>query len=298
VNLLPEMMSTRLQVGPDGDVAEKFDIIVSEVMDLWCLGEGVIPTMRHAHAKLLADDGIMLPSRLVIFAQPIELGVFSQPEKTHKVNLSPMYSHFKSKYSPMRIQQMPHRFLSEEPMPVLEIDLKNVPEQPTEGTPNLENLNLCIRMGGKPALHAKMATTSVDKNGMLSGYGVWWSADLGSGNICSSAPSNPQRSWKQLVRWVDEPRFVNEGEELQVLACHNDNQVNIDDIFMPQEMVQQFKAEMQAEADAGQPRDAVSAVHAKLQANQAATQVPANSKVPKNIAKKAASWTEDVVEVD
>ena len=50
------------------------------------------------------------------------------------------------------------------------------------------------------------------------------------------------RSWKQLVRWVDEPRFVNEGEELQVLACHNDNQVNIDDIFMPQEMVQQFKA--------------------------------------------------------
>jgi hypothetical protein len=35
VNLMPEMMSTRLQVGPDGDVAEKFDIVVSEVMDLW-----------------------------------------------------------------------------------------------------------------------------------------------------------------------------------------------------------------------------------------------------------------------
>lgn len=30
----------------------KFDIVVSEVMDLWCLGEGIIPTMRHAHKKL------------------------------------------------------------------------------------------------------------------------------------------------------------------------------------------------------------------------------------------------------
>merc|ERR1719327_2367587 len=79
VNLLPEMMSTRIQIGLDGDVAEKFDIIVSEVMDLWCLGEGVIPTMRHAHAKLLSNNGIMVPSRVVIFAQPIELGIFSEP---------------------------------------------------------------------------------------------------------------------------------------------------------------------------------------------------------------------------
>merc|ERR1719486_477990 len=116
VNLLPEMMSTRIQVGPDGDVQDKFDIVVSEVMDLWCLGEGIIPTMRHAQAKLLTDDGIMIPSRLVVFAQPIELGLFSQPEKTHKVNLSPLYSVFKCKYSPLRIQQLPHRFLSDEPM--------------------------------------------------------------------------------------------------------------------------------------------------------------------------------------
>merc|ERR1719210_656478 len=34
VQLLPPMMSTRLQIGEE--VEEKFDIIVSEVMDLWC----------------------------------------------------------------------------------------------------------------------------------------------------------------------------------------------------------------------------------------------------------------------
>lgn len=299
LNFLPEMMSTRIQIGPDGDVAEKFDIVLSEVMDLWCLGEGVVPTMRHAHAKLLAKDGIMIPSRLVIFAQPLELGVYNEPEKKHKVNLSPMYSAFKSKYSPLRIAQMSHRMLTDEPMPVLEIDLANVPEQPSEGTPNLENLNLCIRMGGKPALHAKLSSTTIDQSGMFSAYGVWWAADLGYGNVCSTEPTNPQKSWKQLVRWLDEPRFVNEGEELQVLACHNENQVNIDDIFMPTEMVSDYRAQLQAEAEQGgeaQPKNAVAAVQAKLHGTKAKGSKAAS---PKPSPKDSPRHSDDgVIEVD
>jgi hypothetical protein len=55
---------------------------------------------------------------------------------------------------------------------------------------------------------------------MLSGYGLWWSADL-AGHQVTSDPSNPQRSWKQLVRWLDEPRFVEEQEEIQVTVQKN-----------------------------------------------------------------------------
>jgi hypothetical protein len=55
---------------------------------------------------------------------------------------------------------------------------------------------------------------------MLSGYGLWWSADL-AGHQGTSDPSNPQRSWKQLVRWLDEPRFVEEQEEIQVTVQKN-----------------------------------------------------------------------------
>merc|ERR1719498_1951095 len=91
---------------------------------------------------------------------------------------------------------------------------------------------------------------TVDRSGMLSGYALWWSADLGDGVVCSNSPSDPQRSWKQLVRWNEEPRFVNEGEELQVLACHNESQVNIDDIYMPKEVVDQVKAQMQEDQSA------------------------------------------------
>lgn len=286
VHLLPAMMSTRLQIGKDGDVEHKFDIIVSEVMDLWCLGEGVIPTMRHAKAKLLTEDGLMLPSRLVVFAQPIELGLWNEAEKEHSINLSPMYRYFKAKYSPFRIAQLPHRMLTDEPIPVIEIDLHNVPSQPPDGTPNLEGVNLCIRIGGKAALQAKLSTATIDRSGMLAGYGFWWAADLGNGAVCTSDPQNPQRSWKQLVRWLDTPRFVQEGEEVQLLACHNDHQVNIDDIYMSPEMLDQHQKSM------GQAGPAQSAAAAAVQAAQAKTRAPATTGKAKAVAE------EDVAVVD
>ena len=75
------MMSTRLDPEKSEFALEKFDVVVSEVMDLWCLGEGIVPTMRHAHRKLLAEGGIMLPSKLTIFVQPLELSLWSQEGK-------------------------------------------------------------------------------------------------------------------------------------------------------------------------------------------------------------------------
>ena len=62
---------------------------------------------------------------------------------------------------------------------------------------------------------SQVVSSKIDHRGMLSGYGLWWSADLG-GHAVTSDPSNAQRSWKQLVRWLDEPRFVEEQEEIQV----------------------------------------------------------------------------------
>lgn len=282
VQLLPPMMSTRLQVGED--IEEKFDIIVSEVLDLWCLGEGVIPTMRHAHNKLLAKGGVMLPGRLVVFIQPLELFVWNQAERDHKVNLSALGGHFKPKFSPMRISQMQHRWLTDEPTVALEIDLGNVPQQPSDGQPNMEGVKLCIRMGGKPALMAKAVSIPVDHSGMLCGYGIWWAADLGNGNVITNSPNSPQRSWKQLVRWLDEPRFVSAGEDVQALACYNDTQVNIEDMYMPRELVDQYQ---------------VSASAPKTAASAPAT-APAPAAAPAAAPAPAADVDDDehVVEVD
>eukprot|EP00438_Fugacium_kawagutii_P012065 Skav235786 [mRNA] locus=scaffold7679:15655:28420:- [translate_table: standard] len=209
--------------GPVAVDVPKFDIVVSEVMDLWCLGEGIIPTMRHAHQKLLAEGGVLLPGRLRIYVQPLELSLWSEVEETHSVTLRDLGQRFRSKFSAVRIEQFPHRFLTKdwglraEPILALEIDLANLPSAPAEGEANIEGgVKLCIRMGKKPALRAKVVASKIDHRGMLSGYGLWWSAELGPGHEVTSCPSSPQRSWKQLIRWLDEPRFVEENEEIQV----------------------------------------------------------------------------------
>jgi len=150
----------------------------------------------------------------------------------------------------MRIEQFPRRWLTNEPIAAIEVDLANVPEQPGDGEPNLEgDVKLCIRMGGKPALRAKVSTVSIDSGGMLSGYGIWWAADLGNGHVVTNSPSSPQRSWKQLVRWLDQPRVVVEGEKIQVLTCYNDHQVNVEDIFVPKEVVDEVVQKQRQEAE-------------------------------------------------
>jgi len=248
LQLLPPMMSTRIQIGED--VEAKFDIVVAEVMDLWCLGEGIIPTMRHAHRKLLNEGGVMLPGKLLIYVQPLELQLWATAEREHDAELKALGSHLKTKFSPLRLDHFPLRWLTDEPIAALEIDLANVPEQPADGEQNLEGgAKLCIRMGGKPALHAKVSTATVDRGGVLSGYGIWWTADFGNGHAVTSSPSSPQRSWKQLVRWLDQPRCVAEGEEIQVLACYNDHQVNVEDIFAPQDVIEQVLQRQSQEAE-------------------------------------------------
>jgi len=297
VQLLPPMMSTRLRVGED--VAEPFDLVVSEVMDLWCLGEGVLPTMRHAHAKLLAEGGALLPARLVIFVQPLELLPWAQAEKEHKVKLGALASTFRAKFAPLRIAQLPHRWLTDEPIAALEIDLSRVPQQPADGEPNLDGVKLCIRMGGKPAHYAKISSATVDHSGMLCGYGIWWAADLGAGHVITSAPSNPQRSWKQLVRWLDEPRFVSEGEDVQVLACYNDNQVNVEDVFMPREMVEQYQEQLQAgSVQQHTQAEAAAAATAAAKAAKAAVKAAGGGRPAARQPPPAADDGDDVVEVD
>ena len=76
----------------------KFDIVVSEVMDLWCLGEGIIPTMRHAHKKLLAPTGVMLPGKLRVYVQPLELSLWKEVGEILDINKTSI-GHIKTRHN-------------------------------------------------------------------------------------------------------------------------------------------------------------------------------------------------------
>ncbi|KAL3696315.1 hypothetical protein R1sor_010391 [Riccia sorocarpa] len=59
--------SDEMKVGID--LSPAADLLVSEILDSELLGEGLIPTLRHAHTHLLAPGARSVPHRATIYAQ-------------------------------------------------------------------------------------------------------------------------------------------------------------------------------------------------------------------------------------
>ncbi|KAB1217016.1 Protein arginine N-methyltransferase 1.6 [Morella rubra] len=62
--------SDELQVGVD--IPSRADILVSEILDSELLGEGLIPTLQHAHDKLLVESPQTVPYRATTYGQLVE----------------------------------------------------------------------------------------------------------------------------------------------------------------------------------------------------------------------------------
>ncbi|KAD3641178.1 hypothetical protein R6Q59_003807 [Mikania micrantha] len=62
--------SDELEVGVD--IASRADVLVSEILDSELLGEGLIPTLQHAHDKLLVENYKTVPYRATTYGQLVE----------------------------------------------------------------------------------------------------------------------------------------------------------------------------------------------------------------------------------
>ncbi|XP_006366742.1 protein arginine N-methyltransferase 1.6 isoform X3 [Solanum tuberosum] len=62
--------SDELEVGVD--MPSRADVLVSEILDSELLGEGLIPTLQHAHDQLLVDNPKTVPYRATVYGQLIE----------------------------------------------------------------------------------------------------------------------------------------------------------------------------------------------------------------------------------
>ncbi|XP_012843079.1 PREDICTED: LOW QUALITY PROTEIN: protein arginine N-methyltransferase 1.6 [Erythranthe guttata] len=59
--------SDELEVG--SDVHSRADILISEILDSELLGEGLIPTLQHAHDNLLVENPLTVPYRATTYGQ-------------------------------------------------------------------------------------------------------------------------------------------------------------------------------------------------------------------------------------
>ena len=77
--------STSVQVGPELDMDERANILVTEVFDTELIGEGAISTFNHAHDYLLTEDCLVIPHSGRVFAQVVSSDLCSKWNGLHNI---------------------------------------------------------------------------------------------------------------------------------------------------------------------------------------------------------------------
>ncbi|XP_022706682.1 protein arginine N-methyltransferase 7-like isoform X2 [Varroa jacobsoni] len=65
-------LSMDLEVGPGKDLEQKANLLVAELYDTECIGEGLIESYSDAVKRLLTDDFISVPQAVTIFTQVVD----------------------------------------------------------------------------------------------------------------------------------------------------------------------------------------------------------------------------------
>jgi protein arginine N-methyltransferase 7 len=77
ITIIPERSTDMSVAGERGEVSDaqmpkRADLLVSEILDTELIGEGILPTMRHAHAHLLNPGAVCVPKRATVHVQLVE----------------------------------------------------------------------------------------------------------------------------------------------------------------------------------------------------------------------------------
>ncbi|MEM7036073.1 MAG: tetratricopeptide repeat protein, partial [Bacteroidota bacterium] len=195
--------STHLLVGTDID--GRADVLVSEIVDVGLVGEGVLPTMRHALEQLVKPEAVLIPARAridaVLVSSPYSRTIHPMNEIAGFDFRS--FDHFRPslRYKQVYLDVMPHTRLSA-PFTALKFDFRNLPPRAVVEEPNVHRLKV-----------------KVTEDGVLQGVAFWFELMLDDEISFSTAPSGKLIHWGQALHMLEADVEVKAGEmvELEVL---------------------------------------------------------------------------------
>ncbi|XP_076878322.1 protein arginine N-methyltransferase 7 [Brachyhypopomus gauderio] len=215
--------STKVTVGPDGDMQERANILVTELFDTELIGEGALPSYEHAHLHLVQDACEAVPHRATVYAQLVE-----SEQLWSWTQMGPVQVEGRTLLPPAQLGQCAGA------PSVCDIQLSQVsPGAFTRLGPlcTMFSVDFSRRVSSAPQSHS--CRFVVHTSGRAQVILSWWDLDMDpSGTIvCSMAPSwtysdprsYPWRDhWMQSVYFLPAERNVCEGEELTLTVSHDD----------------------------------------------------------------------------
>ena len=211
--------STELRVDALGGAAE---LLVCEVVDDLLLGEGVLPTVADARARLLAPGARIIPSGGALWALPVELLPRACGALGRDLDLSAFHAFAAASVltanpnEPLKLQHLPagaYRRLAP-PVRLLQIDWEHAPLDQLAG-------------GGESA----PSLLHIESDGLLTALVLYFSLDLdgdddGDGDEpLSTGPDSASSAWDQRARYLPVALGVRAGDSLQLSATYTQTYV-------------------------------------------------------------------------
>lgn len=174
------------------------DIIVSEWMGFYMLHEGMLDSVLVARDKFLKPDGIMFPSRCMLYASPCSLpDLYSDWDNIFGVKMRSFAHSLRSLYlsRPKIMSIKLENVLAQDVSPIVELDLRHC---------QIQQLDEIV---------SKNYLTVVNKNGIYQGVCFWFDVQfLNADTKLSTSPGAPQTHWKQTIIVLPTQMEVEEGD--------------------------------------------------------------------------------------
>ncbi|XP_061341078.1 protein arginine N-methyltransferase 1.6 isoform X2 [Gastrolobium bilobum] len=213
------------------DIPSRADVLVSEILDSELLGEGLIPTLQHAHDNLLMENPLTVPYRATTYGQLVESTFLWKLHDLHNneasasdgIRLTP--PELDSVLSVKRQQYAMHcdpigeeiKPLSE-PFKIFEFDFWKRPESYGE-------TELCIKATNDGRAHAVVSwwVLQLDREGTI----YYSTAPRWISSPTITSPVDWCDHWKQCVWFVPGSGIsILKGEGIHLRATHTDTSIS------------------------------------------------------------------------
>lgn len=188
------------------DLPRRVDVVTAEIVDCGLVGEGLIPTLRHAREHLMRPGGVLIPHSARLVAAPLDspsIARLNRVDYACGFDVSRFNDFATSHYFPVRMRTLPYQFLAE-PRVVLALDFASDPLEPGE----------------------KALEFEIEHDGTCHGMAFWFELALDKKRVLSNEPGNPDCHWHQAFQAFPEVVALRAGARLRVRLAHDDGLVH------------------------------------------------------------------------
>jgi predicted RNA methylase len=210
ISIVPKW-STDLVVGRD--MPGRADVLVTEVIDCGLLGEGILPTIRHAREHLLKEGAAIVPGRATLRAQlveSVELHRLNHVRRVAGFDVSEFNLLASRAYFPARLARIDHRPLAD-PVEAFEFDFARDDLAPGETTVR------CVPRA----------------DGLCHAVALWFNLELVPGVVLSNDPANTHSHWEQAVQCFELPLPVRRGQAVELRLWHDGSRLLVEEVGSP-----------------------------------------------------------------